>query len=99
MCRAPASLPCALPYFSKRLLCLAQRHKARDRAELLMSLKPPEHIGIELQERKIVYTETGTYTLAPSETIRRVQGMLDTIGSEPHGPEGTSKRKEDPYCR
>lgn len=40
----------------------------------------PDDVEIELEDRKIIYSETGSYTTLPSETILRVQEILQRIG-------------------
>jgi ribosomal protein S12 methylthiotransferase accessory factor len=40
----------------------------------------PHNIAIELQDREILYRETGAYTLPPAETIQRAERVLARIG-------------------
>jgi YcaO-like protein with predicted kinase domain len=40
----------------------------------------PDNIAIELQDREILYRETGAYTLPPAETIQRAERVLARIG-------------------
>ncbi len=40
----------------------------------------PDNIAIELQDREILYRETGAYSLSPAETIRRAERVLARIG-------------------
>ena len=39
-------------------------------------------IEIELKDRKIIYSETGSYTILPSDTIKKAEGVLQKIGVE-----------------
>ncbi len=40
----------------------------------------PDNIQIKLQDERIIYTETGTYTIPPAETIRKAERWLPKIG-------------------
>jgi YcaO-like protein with predicted kinase domain len=40
----------------------------------------PSNLNIELEDGKIVYTETGHHTVPPWETIKRVSGTMHRIG-------------------
>lgn len=40
----------------------------------------PDNIEIELRDSEIIYSETGSYTILPSDTIKRVKGVLQKIG-------------------
>ncbi len=40
----------------------------------------PDPIAIELRDGKIIYSETGSYTVLPSETIQRAEKVLHKIG-------------------
>lgn len=42
----------------------------------------PEDVEIRIGEEKIVYRETGVYTMLPTETIARVEPLLPAIGVE-----------------
>ena len=40
----------------------------------------PESIEIELKDQKIIYRETGSFTLLPSETVKKAERVLQKIG-------------------
>jgi ribosomal protein S12 methylthiotransferase accessory factor len=42
----------------------------------------PNDIEIELRDGKVVYSETGSYTILPSDTIKKAEGVLQEIGVE-----------------
>jgi len=42
----------------------------------------PNDIEIELRDGKVVYSETGSYTILPSDTIKKAEGVLEKIGVE-----------------
>ncbi|HZK40172.1 MAG TPA: YcaO-like family protein [Atribacterota bacterium] len=42
----------------------------------------PNNIEIELRDGEVVYSETGSYTTLPSDTIKKAEGVLQKIGVE-----------------
>ena len=40
----------------------------------------PNDIEIELRDGEIIYSETGSYTTLPTDTIKKAEGVLQKIG-------------------